>query len=170
MSSLPVVKSAPPKVVVLGLVLCLLVVACSSPAESLAATLPTRVGDTSFDPVRVIDESFQSGHPIDDVLISLGKRRQDATVVSRDAVDGSISIEAARIDGVTGVELLSATVQNWLSPAVRERSQRTIAGRDVWLIDIRPNHLLAAYARGSVVYLVSTDHLDLIELALPSMP
>jgi hypothetical protein len=53
-SSFPVVKSALVKVVALGLVLCVLV-ACSSPAESLAATLPTRIGDTIFDPDRVID-------------------------------------------------------------------------------------------------------------------
>jgi hypothetical protein len=81
-----------------------------------------------------------------------------------------MSVGAASVAGVSGPDLLSATVQNWLSPAVRERSQRTIAGRDVWLIDFRPNHLLAAYARGNVVYLVSSDRLDLIEHALPSMP
>jgi hypothetical protein len=148
----------------------LLLVACASLAESLVATIPSRVGGMTLDAIQVVDDSYLSGHPIDDVLAVLGKGRKEATVVFRDATNGKLSVGAIVVAGVSANDVLAATVENWLAPSVSRREERVLSGRSVWLLDIRPDHYMATYAQGDAVYVVVADDLGTVERALSLMP
>ena len=54
----------------------------------------TSAAGIQFDGVQVVDDFFQSGHPVDYVLTSLGKRRTDATSVFRYSSAASTSYSA----------------------------------------------------------------------------
>lgn len=158
--------------VLVRLVLAALVVAACALGQSqaLLATLPTSAGGVNFDTSRVIDDSFMSGHPMDDVLAALGKRRSDATIVERFGRAGGGGIGAFVVGGVPGDVLLDTVVQTWIAAAVVGRAQTTIGDRDVWALDIRPGHFLLAYQRGPAVYWASTDDRPLAEEFIAAMP
>lgn len=160
--------------VLVGLVLAALVGAGCGVVQSqaLLATLPTSAGGVNFDISRVIDDSFLSGHPVDDVLTALGKRRSDATIVERygGVGGGDGGIGAFVVGGVPGDVLLDTFVQTWLAPAVVGRAQTTIGDRDVWALDLRPNHVFLAYQRGSTIYWAGTDDRSLAEQFIAAMP
>jgi hypothetical protein len=98
------------------------IVGCSLRTDALLSSLPETVGGHSFDGVQVVDDSFPSGHPVDDVLAVLGKRRPDAAAVFRYASDGSGTMGAITVNGVDAKTLLDAVVDNWAAPAVIDRS------------------------------------------------
>lgn len=159
--------------VLIGLVLAALFAAagCSAvQSQALLATLPTTAGGVNFDTSRVIDDSFPSGHSVDDVLAALGKRRSDATIVERVSRVGEGDIGAFVVDGVPGDVLLDTVVQTWHAPAVVGRAETTIGDRDVWALDIRPNHVFLAYRRGSTIYWAATDDRSLAEQFVAAMP
>jgi hypothetical protein len=124
--------------------------------ETLLSSLPSSVGDRSFDMVTVVDESFRSGHPVDDVLAALGKRRPDAAAVFRDASEGWGTAGAMTVSGVDGPTLLEAVVTNWDSAGVVDRSQRDVGAKPVWLLTSRLGHLVAVYAKSDVVYIATS--------------
>lgn len=118
-------------------------------SQVLLATLPANAGGVNFDSTHVIDDSFMSGHPVDDVLAALGKRRSDAAVVERfprDGVGGDIG--ALAVNGVAGDVLLETVVQTWHAAAVVARAQTTIGDRDVWALEQRGGYFFLAYQRG----------------------
>lgn len=161
------------RTLLIGLVLAALVAAgCGAvQSQALLATLPTGAGGVTFDTSRVIDDSFPSGHAVDEVLAALGKRRSDATIVERfprDGVGGDIG--ALAVNGVPGDVLLDTVVQTWQAAAVVGRAQTTIGDRDVWALDLRPNYVLLAYQRESTVYWASTDDRSLAEQFIAAMP
>lgn len=152
------------------LMVAVLAQACTGRIDALLASLPATAGGVSFDAVRVIDESYNGEDSADDVLSSLGKSRRDASIVYRWASSGEASIGALAVTGVAGPDLLRAVAQEWHAAAVISRTETVLGGRDVWLLEIRPDHLFAAYARGDVIYFVGTDDRSIIERILPSMP
>jgi hypothetical protein len=159
--------------VLIGMVLAALIAAgCGAvQSQALLATLPTSAGGVTFDTSRVIDDSFLSGHPVDDILAALGKRRSDATIVDRypsTGVGGSIG--ALAVNGISGDVLLDTVVQTWLAAALVGRAQTTIGDRDVWALDIRPNHVFLAYRRGSTIYWADSDDRSLAEQFVAAMP
>jgi len=158
--------------VLVGLVLAALVGAGCGVVQSqeLLATLPTSAGGVTFDTSRVIDDSILSGHQVDDVLAALGKRRSDATIVERFSRVGGGGIGALVVNGVPGDVLLDTVVQTWHAPAVISRAQTTIGGRDVWALELRPNHVFLAYRRGSTIYTAGTDDRPLAEKFVTAMP
>ena len=159
--------------VLVGLALAAVVAAgCSAvQSQALLATLPTSAGGVEFDTPRVIDDSFLSGHPVDDVLAALGKRRSDATIVERfprDGIGGGIG--AFIVGGVSGDVVLDTVAQTWHAAAVVGRTQTTIGDRDVWVLEQRGGYFLLAYQRGSTVYWASTDDRPLAEEFVAAMP
>lgn len=159
--------------VLIGLVLAALVTAAGCIAvqsQVLLATLPTTAGGVNFDTSRVVDDSFWGGHPVDDVLAALGKRRSDATIVERFSRVGVGEIGAFVVGGVPGDVLLDTVVQTWHAPAVVGRAQTTIGDRDVWALDFRPGHVFLAYRRGSTIYWAGTDDRSLAEQFVAAMP
>ena|SRR5687768_1486386 len=151
-----------------------LVAACSAlpfnAANQLLSTLPTAAGGVDFDDVRVIDDSFLSGHVVDDVLTALGKRRSDGAAVFRFSSAGGVSIGAVAVRGIDGDELLAACVENWQAPAVIRRSQRAVNGTDGWQVEMRGGGLTVFYARGSVVYVAWSEQRQVLEAVLGDMP
>jgi hypothetical protein len=158
--------------VLIGLLLVALVAAACGvvQSQSLLSTLPTTAAGVNFDTSRVIDDSFQGGHPVDDVLAELGKRRSEATIVDRVSRVGDGDIGAFVVDGVAGDVLLDTVVQTWHAPAVVGRGETTIGGRDVWALDMRAGHFLLVYRRGPAVYWASTDDRPLAEQFVAAMP
>ncbi len=160
--------------VLIGLVLAALIAAagCSAvQSQALLATLPTSAGGVTFDTSRVIDDSLWVGHPVDDVLATLGKRRSDATIVDRYPSTGEGgSIGAFVVNGVSGDVLLDTVVQTWHAPAVVGRAQTTIGDRDVWALDMRGGDVFLAYRRGSTVYWADSDDRSLAEEFIAAMP
>jgi hypothetical protein len=159
--------------VLIGLALAALVAAACGAVQSqaLLATLPTSAGGVNFDTTHVIDDSFSSGHPVDEVLAALGKRRSDATIVERfprDGVGGDIG--ALLVNGVAGDVLLDTVVQTWLAAAVVGRAQTTIGDREVWVLDFRPGDVFLAYQRESTVYWASTEDRSLADQFIAAMP
>lgn len=157
---------------VLGLALAVLFAAgCGGlQSEGLLSTLPATAGGVNFDTSRVIDDSFLSGHPLDDVLAALGKRRSDATIVERVSWVGEGDIGAIVVGRVPGDVLLNTVVQTWHAAAVVSREQTTIGDRDVWALDTRLNDVFLAYQRGSTVYWASSDDRSLAEQFIAAMP
>jgi hypothetical protein len=139
-------------------------------SQALLATLPASAGGVNFDTSRVIDDSHSSGHPVDDVLAALGKRRSHATIVERFSRVGEGDIGAMVVDGVPGDVLLETVVQTCDAPAVVARTQTTISGRDVWTLDIRPGHVFLAYRRGPTLYWASTNDHARAEQFVAAMP
>lgn len=144
--------------------------ACTSRSDSVLGTLPQHVVGVSLDTVTIVNDQYPSGHPVDDVLRALSKTRRDGGAVFRSSSRGSPSVGGIWVDGVDGAKLLDAVVNNWLAAAVIARTTTRIDSKDVWLLEIRPNHLAAAYSRGDVVYIASSDdrgELDQVMAALP---
>jgi hypothetical protein len=140
-------------------------------SQALLATLPTTAAGVHFDTPRVIDDSFLSGHPVDEVLAALGKRRSDATIVERfprDGVGGDIG--ALLVNGVAGDVLLDTVVQTWLAAAVVGRGQTTIGDRDVWVLEHRVPYFFLVYQRGSTIYWADSDDRSLAEKFVAAMP
>jgi len=159
--------------VLIGLVLAAAVAAGCGVIQSqaLLATLPTSAGGVTFDTSRVIDDSFLSGHPVDDVLAALGKRRSDATIADRYPRTGEGgSIGALAVNGISGDVLLDAVVQTWHAAAVVGRAQTTIGDRDVWALEQRGGYFFLAYQRGSTVYWADSDDRSLAEQFIAAMP
>ncbi|MEP7379406.1 MAG: hypothetical protein ABI725_07600 [Chloroflexota bacterium] len=160
--------------VLIGLVMAALFAAagCSAvQSHSLLATLPTSAGGVNFDSTHVIDDSFMSGHPVDDVLAALGKRRSDATVVERFPRDGAGGdIGAFVVHGVPGDVALDTVSQTWHAAAVVGRSQTTIGDREVWVLEQRGGYFFLAYQRGSTVYWADSDDRSLAEQFIAAMP
>jgi len=157
----------------IGLVLVALLAAGCAVVQSqaLLATLPTSAGGVDFDTPRMIDDSFMSGHPVDDVLTALGKRRSDATIVERVSWVGEGDIGALVVYGVSGEVLLNTVVQTWRAAAVVGRAQTRIGDRDVWALDFRGGgQVFLAYQRGSTVYWASTGDRSLAEQFIAAMP
>lgn len=146
------------------------VVGCVSRTDMLLSSLPSSVGDRSFDRVTVVDDAFLPGHPIDDVLAALGKRRADAVVVFRDTSDGAGSMGAMAVSGVDGQNLLQAVVKNWASAGVVDRSQSSIGAKPVWLLTSRLAYLVAVYAKSDVVYLAGSGDAQTLDIIVRSMP
>jgi hypothetical protein len=158
--------------IALVLVAFIAVAGCSAvQSQALLATLPNSAGGVTFDASRVIDDSFLSGYPADDVLASLGKRRSDATIVDRypsTGVGGSIG--AFVVNGLSGDVLLDTVVQTWLAPAVVGRAQTAIGDRDVQVLDLRDGYVFLAYRRGATVYWADSNDRSLAEQFIAAMP
>jgi hypothetical protein len=160
--------------VLIGLALAASIAAagCSAvQSQALLATLPTSAGGVTFDTSRVIDDSLWVGHPADDVLAALGKRRSDATIVDRYSSTGEGgSIGAFVVNGVSGDALLDTVAQTWDAPAVVGRAQTTIGDRDVWALEQRGGYFFLAYERGSTIYWAYSDNRSLAEEFIAAMP
>lgn len=139
-------------------------------SQALLATLPTRAAGASFDTSRVIDDSFRSGYPIDEILEKLGKSRSDTTVVDRYSSDANAEIGAFVVDGVSADVLLDIVVQTWEAPAVVARTQTIIGDRGVWALEMRPGHFFLAYRRASTIYWAGSDNLSFAEQLVAAMP
>jgi hypothetical protein len=138
-------------------------------ARDLLAMLPLTAGGMTFDGVLVVDDSFNVGHPVDDVLTELGKRRKDAVAVDR--WSDSVTISATWVAGVDGPTLLATFVRTWDAPAVIRRSTRAIqVGISGWELEERLGMVDVMYRLGDVVYLVSSEDRDLLEAVLRDMP
>lgn len=151
-----------------------LVAACSAlpftAANQLLSSLPTSAGGIDFDDFQMIDDSFLSGHVVDDVLSALGKRRSDGAAVFRFSSVGGVSIGAVAVRGVDGDDLLTACVENWQAPAVVRRSQRAVNGTDGWEIEMRGGYLTVFYVRGNAVYVAWSEQRQVLEAVLADMP
>ncbi len=151
----------------------LLAASCSAPRPSpaaLLATLPQEADGTQLDFVQIVDDSFLSGHSVDPVLAALGKSRSDASAVFRISLTSQMLVGAVAVTGVNGTELLQAVTEAWNSAAIIRRSEAVIQGKPVVVLDVRGGERTAAYARGSVVYLVSSDSGEVVEALLAAMP
>jgi len=157
-------------VIALSVVIVFVTASCSSQTQVLLNTLPVVGAGMALEQVTVVDESRRSGHPMDDVLMALGKSRRDAIIVFRSASSGGPSVGAVTVTGVIGADLLIAVVDNLQSAAVISRTMTTAAGKDVWLIESRPDHLAAAYSHGDVVYLALSDERLVVDDLLAVMP
>jgi hypothetical protein len=142
--------------------------AVGQPAMQLLATLPEVAGGEAFDGVQVVDDSFNVGHPVDDVLSALQKERRDAVSVFRYGADATIG--ATNVEGVDGSTLFEAFVTAWNAPAVVERRQRVAAGSPAWELRDRIGRLTVVYRLGNVVYLVETIDAAMLEASLLDMP
>jgi len=137
---------------------CLVVTACGS--AQLLSLLPTRAGGVTFSQANVIDDTFLSGHAVDEVYAALGRSRQDGLAADRlDPASGDV-IGATRVDGVSGEELLEAFVQHWQSASVVDRVAGTIAHRSVWTLRHRGGNTTVAYRRDDVVFYASSEQGD----------
>jgi hypothetical protein len=140
------------------------------PANRLLSALPAAAGGIDFDTVRVIDDSFLSGHLVDDVLTALGKSRSDAAVVFRGDSAGGTTIGAIAVQGVGGQDLLDACVENWGAPAVIRRSQRVVNGANGWELEMRDGQLNVFYPRGNTVFVAWSEQRNVLEAVLGNMP
>jgi hypothetical protein len=142
--------------------------AVGQPESQLLATLPEVAGGEKFDGVQIVDDSFNVGHPVDDVLSALRKERRDAVSVFRYGADATIG--ATEVGGVDGSTLFEAFVTAWNAPAVVERRQRVAAGSPAWELRDRLGRLTVVYRLGNVVYLVETIDAAMLEAILFDMP
>lgn len=152
------------------LVLAVFVVACASRTDQLLSSLPTTVQGHSFGTVTIVTDSYLSGHAIDDVLAALGKRRPDASAVFRSATNMSGTIGAVAVSGVDDQRLTSAVVNNWRAAAVTSRSQTTVGGKVVWLVQLRPAELVAVWSEPGVAYIAESDDQGLLDAMVRAMP
>jgi hypothetical protein len=136
----------------------------------LRATLPTSVAGQPLDLVQVVDDNFNVGHPIDDVLAKVFKSRREASVVFLDSSGGVRTVGAAAVSGVDGDTLLAATVATWNAPAVVGRSEHSIGDRSVWLIEERGGFQTYVYARGPIVYFAAADDAEVARVLLDALP
>jgi hypothetical protein len=141
-----------------------------SPARQLLATLPIEAGGKVFDEYQIIDDSWNVGHPIDEVLAALGKERKDAVLVFRYADD--LTMGAVAVDGIGGPKLLDVFVETWNAPAVIRRSPRPVGTLTGWRLDERGGARTVVYLRADVIYLVFTLDPDPLKLnaILADMP
>lgn len=137
-------------------------------ASELLATLPKEAGGGAFDGVQVVDDYLHVGHPVDDVLEALQRKRRDAVSVFRYGEDATIG--AAAVEGIDGATLFEAFVTAWHAPAVIERRQRLAAGTLAWELLDRGGTLTVVYRLGNVIYLVQTQDRALLEAILLDMP
>lgn len=147
-----------------------LVLGCGPSASSILATLPSEAGGVTFDLIQVVDEGYQGGHPIDDVLAALGKTRRDAIVAFRESQRGDGGVGAVYINGITGAVLLDAVVQHWAAASVIARTELQSGGHTGWLLEHRAGHFTFAYERGDSVYLAMSydrDRVDAFAAVLP---
>lgn len=142
---------------------------CSA-TSTLLSSLPETADGIQFEDVIVVDQSFSSGHPIDDVLESLGKTRRDATAVFRGSAAASATVGAILVQGVSGGDALNAVVQHWQAAALVSRNQTEIGGRAVWLLEFRPDQVMTVHERGEAVYLVAANDRSTVARILPSLP
>lgn len=147
-----------------------IVTGCIARTDALLGTLPRNVGGTAFTQVQVVDESFLSGHPIDDVLQRLGKTRKDAAVVYVYSADGSGTLGAATVSGVSGQELLDAVVDTWTAPSVTDRAEVAIGERTAWQLASRTGTVTIVYAAGEVVYFASSNEANRAERFAAALP
>ena len=161
-----------PRVRIWSLALVLIVVSACVPSrvDMLLSLLPTKVGERQFDAVTVIDDSFVSGHALDDILSAIGKSRSDAAAVFRGPRDGSISVGAVTVSGIDAQTLLDAVVNHWEAAAVEDRSLATIGGKEVWRLITRPSGEIAVYAKLGVVYVVLSVEANVLEDVVRAMP
>jgi hypothetical protein len=139
-------------------------------AQSLMDTLPVRPAGVQLDGSRVIDESFLSGHPADDALADLGKRRSDATIVERNASRGDAIVGAIVVDGVAGDVLLDVIVETWFAASVVRRDSLSLGPREVWTLEHRGGRFTLVFAKGDVVYYVMASDAMLAQAIVSEMP
>lgn len=138
------------------IIACLFVTACGL-AHPMLGLLPTRAGGVTFSQAHVIDDTFLSGHAIDDVYAALARSRRDGLAAARlDPASGD-EIGAMRVNGVSGEELLDAFVQHWHSAAVVDRAAGTIGDRSVWTLRHRGGATTVAYRRDDIVFYASSE-------------
>ncbi len=151
-----------------------IVLGCSQPPrptiEELRATLPTEVDGQPLDLVQIVDDSFLSGHPLDDVLGKLGKHRDEASALFLESSLGTGGVGAAAVDGVDGTTLLEAVLETWGNDAVVARSQETIRSHTAWLIVERDGYRTYVYASGRVVYFAQSANPDRARSLAEALP
>jgi hypothetical protein len=140
---------------VLFAILGFLVFGCAS--NPTLELLPATAGGTAFPQVNVINESFRSGHAVDDVFDALGKTRADGVAVSRFAPATRDEIGAVRVNSVPGEQLLAAFVQAWRPDAVINRTTEVIDGRTVSVLGYVGGAATIAYQRDDVVLYAYSD-------------
>jgi hypothetical protein len=86
--------------------LILLLAGClTTPRPSTTAlidALPSQVDGIELGTVNRIDDSFMSGHPLDDALARLSLDRTAASAVFRGAADGRLEVGAVAVEGAGG--------------------------------------------------------------------
>lgn len=142
--------------------------AVSQPASQLLATLPKVAGGEGFDGIQVVNDAFNVGHPVDDVLSELNKERREAVSVFRWGANAEFG--ATTVEGIDGATLFEAFVVRWNAPAVIERRQRLAVGTLAWELRDRGGRLTVLYRVGDIVYLVQASDRDLLEAILLEMP
>jgi hypothetical protein len=156
--------------IVIGVLVLCLTVGCTSRTATLLASLPNEAGGVQFDIVQVVDEEFEGGHPVDDVLAALDKTRRDAHVVFRESARGDGGIGGLSVDGVSGPVLLDAVVEHWAAAAVIRRTEADLGARSGWLVETRTSHFTFAYQRGDALYFALSYDLAKVERFLMVMP
>lgn len=132
----------------------------------LLGTLPTSVDGGKIVATAVSDSL--SGLVVDEALSTLGRGRDDASVVSGYSRDGMLSITAIAVRGVSGEDLRSALNANWLAQFPREEA---IVGGKVVLPLVGPAPERAyLYTHRIVVYIVETADEKLAAEALAALP
>jgi len=125
------------------------------PMHSLGDRLPRSAAGVSFGSLVAVDNGYLSGHAIDDVLVKLGKTRDDAVAYFRTASGTEEVVGAVRVDGIDGATLLQAVADSWMSAATVARSETTIGDRIATVLETRDGSITVAYQRDDIVYLVT---------------
>ncbi len=144
------------------------VAACGSPA--LLERLPRQAGGVTFAQHNIIDESFLSGHAVDDVYAALGLLRPDGTAAFR--LDPALGDEigAVTVRGVSGDRLLEAFVDHWSEAAIIDRTMADIGGRSVWVLEHRGGDRTIAYRRGDIVFYTYSESRERAARYIGEMP
>lgn len=123
-----------------------------------------------FGSPQIIDDSFASGHAIDDVLAALGKHRADAVAVFRLSSNDSVDIGGLWVDGVDPGSVADTASDHWMQPAVIQRSKVDVHGHSGWQLDERDGGVTIIYPTSFAVYFVSAANTSNLQTVLAAMP
>ncbi len=153
--------------------LILLLAGClTTPRPSTTAlidALPSQVDGIELGTVNTIDDSFMSGHPLDDALARLSLDRTAASAVFRGAADGRLEVGAVAVEGAGGPRVLDAMAETWYGSST-VRASRLELGDGAWRLEGPLGSITVVYLQSDVVYVVSSRHDALRDEALKHMP
>lgn len=162
-------KASPAALLALLLLVSCLAAQSRPSVEMLRESLPRAVNGIELSLVQVIDDTYMSGHPLDDALAHLSKERGDASAVFRGDPVGRLELGAVAVNGVSGATLLDALAQAWYGAASVHASPVNV-GNGGWRVRTSRGHTTVLYRRGDIAYVASSSDDALIDDALREMP
>ncbi len=143
-------------------------------APGPAATLPATVGDVSLtisEPDTATYLKVNVGRRLGPILAALGKTDADVQVASANGAteDGSLFIDAVRIDGTDAATLLGAARTALTAPPTTGAKDATVGGKPV-IAWTQTSGTTAVYAHDDVLYFIASPIADRVDATVAALP